>query len=260
MEIFKLLDKSNCRLCGEKTCLAFAGKVILGQKDIRRCPNLDDAVLERFAGGVGVHPTAVENRDEYIETLKRRVAALDLQQAARRIKAVYQNGRLTLKVLGKDFSITSKGELSADIHVNPWVAAPFLQYVLVGQGKTPSKQWASFRELKNGRERYALFQRRCEGALKRVADTYPGLFDDMVHIFGGRQVERQFQSDISVVLHPLPLVPLMVCYWRPDDGLDSSLNLYFDRSTEANLDIDSLYTLAAGLAQMFERLAIRHGY
>ena len=27
MEIFKLLDQSNCRECGQKTCLAFAGAV-----------------------------------------------------------------------------------------------------------------------------------------------------------------------------------------------------------------------------------------
>jgi len=27
MEIFKLLEKSNCRECNEKTCLAFAGAV-----------------------------------------------------------------------------------------------------------------------------------------------------------------------------------------------------------------------------------------
>ena len=40
MEIFKLLDKSNCRECGEKTCLAFAGAVYRGQKKIDECPRL----------------------------------------------------------------------------------------------------------------------------------------------------------------------------------------------------------------------------
>ena len=35
MEIFKLLDKSNCRDCGEKTCLAFAGAVYQGRKKIQ---------------------------------------------------------------------------------------------------------------------------------------------------------------------------------------------------------------------------------
>ena len=49
MEIFQLLDRSNCRECGEKTCLAFAGAVFRGQKKINRCPRLDLSVVERFS-------------------------------------------------------------------------------------------------------------------------------------------------------------------------------------------------------------------
>jgi hypothetical protein len=95
--------------------------------------------------------------------------------------------------------------------------------------------------------------------MKRVADLHTGLFDDMVHIFSGKQVQQQFESDISVVLHPLPRVPLMVCYWLPDDGLQSSLNLFFDETADRNLDIGSIFTLGAGLAQMFQKLSLRHG-
>ena len=49
MEIFKLLDQSNCRECGEKTCLAFAGAVYQGRKKIQGCPKLDQATIERFS-------------------------------------------------------------------------------------------------------------------------------------------------------------------------------------------------------------------
>jgi CO dehydrogenase/acetyl-CoA synthase gamma subunit (corrinoid Fe-S protein) len=41
MEIFQLLDKSNCRECGEKTCLAFAGAVFTGARRLDQCPKLD---------------------------------------------------------------------------------------------------------------------------------------------------------------------------------------------------------------------------
>ena len=94
--------------------------------------------------------------------------------------------------------------------------------------------------------------------MKQVADLHTGLFDDMVHIFSGKQVQQQFESDISVVLHPLPRVPLMVCYWLPDDGLQSSLNLFFDDTAAANLAIEAIYTLGAGLSLMFEKIAQRH--
>lgn len=260
MELFQLLDKSNCRKCGEKTCLAFAGKVFMGQKRIDQCPRLSPADIARYSDDAAVHPTMEENQDEYLAELKRRVATLDLEQAAARLGGRYQDGKLAIKVLGKDFSVNAQGALFADIHVNMWVAVPFLNYVLNGIGKPPTGDWAPFRELKEGKSRYPLFERRCEAALKHIADTYTGLFDDMVHIFGGREVDKQFASDISVVLHPLPLVPMMVCYWRPEDGLASSLNLFFDRAVEANLDIDSLFFIGTGFARMFEKLAMRHGF
>jgi hypothetical protein len=73
-------------------------------------------------------------------------------------------------------------------------------------------------------------------------------------------VDEQFESDISVVLYPFPKVPVMVCYWLPEDGLASSLNVFFDETADKNLDIGAIFTLGAGLAQMLEKLAVRHGY
>jgi hypothetical protein len=140
-----------------------------------------------------------------------------------------------------------------------WVAIPFLTYVLYSKGIPVSGNWVSFRELKDGKEEYPLFQRRCEEPMKRVADTYTDLFDDMVHIFSGKQVEKQFESDISVVLYPLPKVPIMVCYWLPEDGLESSLHVFFDKTAEDNLGTQIVFTLGVGLSQMFARLALRHG-
>jgi hypothetical protein len=118
----------------------------------------------------------------------------------------------------------------------------------------------SFRDLKGGRERYPLFQKRCEEPIKRVADTYTDLFDLMVHLFSGVRVAEQFNSDISVVLYPFPRVPIIICYWLPEEGLGSNLQLFFDETADRNLDIGSIFTLGGGLAQMFTRIAVSHGY
>ena len=260
MEIFQLLDKSNCRECGEKTCLAFAGAVFQGHRTIGECPKLAPSVVDRFSDDANERPSVEENREAFMATMRQRIREIDFMDAARRTGGRLNNGRLTLKILGKDFSVDRHGNLYADIHVNPWVAAPFFDYVLNGQGVDPTGQWVSFRELKDGKDRYPLFQKRCEEAMLRVADVYTDLFDDMVHLFSGRQVERQFRSDISVVLHPLPKVPIMICYWRPDEGLDSSLNVFFDATADRNLDIGSIFSLGAGMSQMFQKLAVRHGF
>jgi len=260
MEIFQLLDKSNCRECGVKTCLAFAGAVFKGRRKLDECPKLDRETIERFSVEPEHQNVVEQNRDEYLKKLKNEIANLDLASAAKRVGAWFSGDKLTLKVLGKDFSVDTKGNLSSDIHIHPWVAIPFLNYVLYGKGLPVSGNWVSFRELKDGKERYPLFQKRCEEPMKRVADIYTNLFDDMVHILSGKQVEKQFESDISVVLHSLPKVPIMVCYWSPEDDFESSLNVFFDETADENLDIGSVFTLGTGLTQMFEKIALRHGF
>lgn len=259
MEIFQLLDKSNCRECGEKTCLAFAGAVFKGHRNIDACPKLDPSTVARFSATGPADRGIEENRQAALEALQRQIAGIDFYEAAQRTGGRVHQGRLVVKILGKDFAVDRAGTLYSDIHVNPWIAAPFLDYVLNAQGAEPTGRWVSFRELKGGQDRHALFQKRCEAALQQVADNTTDLFDDMVHLFAGRQVAEQFQSDISVVLHPLPKVPIMICYWRPAEGLEASLNIFFDETADRNLEIGSIFSLGAGLAQMFQKLALRHG-
>ena len=257
MEIFQLLDKTNCGECGEKTCLAFAGAVFKGLKGLEDCPKLDRDTIEKFSGQPEALDIVEENRAKYLQQLKNEVAEIDLAEAAERAGGEFSGGKLILRVMGKRFSVDADGNLFADIHINPWIAIPLLNYILHGKGIPVSGNWVSFRELEGGSERYPLFKKRCEESLKRVADIYTDMFDDMVHIFSGKQVDEQFESDISVVLHPLPKLPIMVCYWEPEEGIDSSLNIFFDKSADKNLDIGSIFSLGAGLAQMFEKLADR---
>jgi hypothetical protein len=260
MEIFQLLDKSNCGECGNKTCLAFAAAVFQGQKSIDECPKLGGEIIERYSNGVENKKFIDRNRDEYLKMLKDQIADLDLASQAGKTGGRFLDGKLTIKVLGKSFTVDQDGNIFTDIHVNPWVAIPFLNYIVEGEGLTPTGNWVSFRELKDGKERYPLFQKRCEESMKRVADIYTNLFEDMVHLFDAKQVEKQFRSDISVVLYPFPKFPVMICYWLPEENLASGLNVYFDETADKNLDNGAIFILGAGLAQMFEKLAIRHGY
>ena len=259
-EIYQFLDRSNCGKCGEKTCLAFAGAVFLGQRRIGECPALNQEIVERFKVAPDKTATREQNPEDRLEKLKSQVTQIDLAKAAERVGAVYSGNKLSLKVLGKNFSVDTDGNLYAEIHINPWVAAPFLSYILHGQGLPPAGKWVPYRALRGGRDGYPLFQKRCEEPTKRVADIYTPLFDDIVHVFGGKQVDKQFESDISVVLYPLPKVPVMICYWLPEDGMDSSLHVFFDETADRNLDIGSVFTLGTGLAQMFSKIALRHGF
>jgi hypothetical protein len=259
MEIFKLLDKSNCRKCNEATCLAFAAAVFRGVRQLDDCPMLKPEITALF-GGTGKKPKALEqDAQEAILQLQKQVETVDLAEAANRLDGRYRNGKLTLKILGKDFSVDSKGNFYTDIHVHGWVVLPVLSYILEGKGTPVSGNWVPLRELDGGKDWYRLFGQRCEKPLKKLVDTHTDLFETIMHLFSGHQVGRQFDSDISVVLHPLPKVPILISYWKPDDGLESDLHLFFDESSEENLNIEAIYTLGTGLVVMFEKIAQRHG-
>ncbi len=130
-EIFRLLEKSNCKKCGELTCLAFAGSVFLGQRKLQECPKLTREILERFVGGPENQIIDEHNPDDYLQKLKSEMAHLDLLATAKRVGALFSGNKLTLKVLGKDFSVDTEGNLFSDIHINPWVAVPFLIYLFL---------------------------------------------------------------------------------------------------------------------------------
>ena len=259
MEIFKLLEKSNCRECGKPTCLAFAGAVLNGTASLGDCPRLDKTILAQY-GDIDQDQRLPEQIMEVTTAeFRSRIAKTDLKQAAEKLGADYAGDRLTIRCLGKEVSIDSRGEIHTDIHVHGWLVIPVYSYILDGKGLEPAGKWVPFRELPGGKERFQLFERRSVGSLKRIADTYTDLFEDMVHLFNGKQVENHYQSDISMVLHPLPRVPILVCYWRPEEGMASDLNIFFDANAEENLEIQSLYTLATGLVVMFEKISQRHG-
>lgn len=259
MEVFKLLEKSNCRACNEKTCLAFASAVYLGKKKLNECPHLDtESIRENTAEAERRNPLADE-QEKALQQLLDNVKTVDLASAADRVGGKFANNRLTLKVMGKDFSILEDGRFSSDIHINPWVAGPIISYILNCSKEPISGEWVTFRELESGKTWHGLFRERCELDMKKVADNYTILFEDMVDIFNGQKIDTHYDSDISIVLYPLPKVPILISYWKPEDGMESDLTLFFDKTAEVNCGIDAIYTLGSGLVEMFRKIVLRHG-
>ena len=43
LEILKLLPRSNCRRCGQPTCMVFAAQLAEGGRSVEDCPDLDEA-------------------------------------------------------------------------------------------------------------------------------------------------------------------------------------------------------------------------
>jgi ArsR family metal-binding transcriptional regulator len=53
IEILKLLPKTNCKKCGQPTCMVFAAQAAEGAKGPENCPPLDDVNRERLSSYLG---------------------------------------------------------------------------------------------------------------------------------------------------------------------------------------------------------------
>lgn len=259
LQIYSLTRKNNCKECRLSTCMAFAGAVFTGSKMLSDCPYIKAETLTLY-GEKPISSTAIsENIERAVIELRKHIAACDLSEVAEKIGGTYKDGWLTLKVLGKNYSVADDGEISTDIHVIPWVSLPVYDYILHGGGREISGQWVPLRELPSGKNWFRLFGQRCEKPLKKIADQSPDLFEDMIRLFKGKQVENYHSSDVSVVLNPLPKLPMLVCYWYPEEKIPSDLHLFFDETAEDYLDINSINSVGSGFVTMLEKLMLRHG-
>jgi hypothetical protein len=259
MEIFKQLPRTNCGECGVPACLAFAAAVFRGDNLVEDCPHVNPDTIERLGWVRPVQTPAEQEEELALEPLKKSVASIDFSSSAERLDARFSGGRLTINCLGKDFSVDTEGNVFSDCHVHHWIVGPLLSYVITCAGKPLSGKWVQFKELKKGGADWSrLFRQRCEKPLKQIIDSHADLFELMIQIFNGEPVPTESSADISIVLYPLPKVPILFLYWSAEDGIDSQLSVLFDSSADANLGIEAIYSLAVGLVIMFDRIVDTH--
>jgi hypothetical protein len=257
LEIYKVLEKSNCGRCQLPSCLAFSAAVVAGDKKLKDCPQLDEQICEQLTGSLTTRAEMDSEQAEFLNQLEVKVSGLDLARIAPVIGATYKDGRIVINSLGKDFQIDQQGQLFSECHIIHWVKAPLLSYITNPEHQAITGTWSTFRELPDSTGRHNLFTRRCEQVLKELADEHPGLLTDIVDLFMGVTTEG-FEADIALILHPLPHFPLLICYQAPDDDLESELTIFFDACCGVNLNINSIYTLCVGLVQMFGKIAQKH--
>lgn len=258
LELYKLLPRTNCGDCGISTCLAFAAAVIKQEKRLADCPHLDKGIIVRFEGNIERQVNIEGIREETLKDLKEKIRKIDIISRAEQLGARSTGRTLVIKCLGKDFEVDSQGTVMSQCHTHAWFSIPLLHYILFSQGAEPAGRWVPFRELEQGKTWNPLFERRCEQPLKFIADTHGELFEDLIRLFSGTSSHNAFNADVSVVLYPLPKVPILICYWRPEDDLESRLHLFFDDTAEKNLPAESLFTLGTGIVRMLEQIMLKH--
>lgn len=260
MEVFKLLNKTNCRQCHKQTCLAFAGAVFQGQLSLKDCPFIKPEILEKHGGkNTGYQSRFEQDYLQELSRLKNAVKNTDLAERADVLGEKFHHDTITVKIFGKDFSVDSNGNISTILHVNSWLTLPVLHYILFGKGLMLTGKWVPFRELATSKDWIRFFEHQTVNQMKKTADANPSFFQDIIELFNGKAVENHYDADISLIIEPLPLLPILFCYNNPEEGMSSDLNLFFDTTADQNLPIEHIYTLVTGLGKMFSTIAATHG-
>jgi hypothetical protein len=238
--------------------MAFAAAILRGEKQLADCPYIARSISEPFTKKIATHKSISQNREEAVVKLKSKISAIDLISSAQRLGANIVDENLAIKCLGKDFFIDPMGNITSECHTHAWITLILLDYILHSKGGNISGQWVPFRELKKGAGMSPLFEQMCEKPLKRMADIYTDLFKDLIYIFSGDRATNMFSSDISLILYPLPKIPILICYWERDGDIESSLHVFFDSTVENHLSVESIHALGTGLAVMFEKVVLKH--
>ncbi len=258
LELYKITPKSNCSQCFLPSCLAFCAAVVAGQKTFADCPHLKQEDINTLAPVVQNRENRNSVRPEFLEKLEKKVSTIDFQQAAPILGCTSDhNNQLTVNSLGKKFIVDNQGNIQSQCHIIPWVQAPILSYITHPTHMDITGKWISFRELQGGIDWQGLFTSRCEQPLQKLADANPTLLEDLIDLFNGQET-KWYEADFALILHPLPHIPILICYQAADEDLGSEITIFFDECCGANLHIKSIYTLCAGLVKMFEQIADMH--
>jgi hypothetical protein len=256
LDIYKLLNKSNCKDCGRPSCMAFALSVASGDIRIGECPHLERDIAEQLAMTMD-KASREEGMKAPINALREKVAGLDFQGIARKLGAGVSGGKLLVNCLGRDFLVDDKGRIESECHVNAWVEGMLLHYcTTAGEGRHGGK-WVPMEELRGGKTTAPYFSRRCEEPLKAIADSHTGIFFDLLVMFGGRRVDG-FSADHALVIHPLPRVPFLILYSRPEEAFESKLKVMLDSGADTYLPTEVISAVGRGIVEMFQKIISKH--
>ena len=70
LDLYKILDKSNCRQCRLPSCMAFAVAVIQGSKRLADCPSLDHETIASLEGLVEKKAFLADDQAEIVKEMQ----------------------------------------------------------------------------------------------------------------------------------------------------------------------------------------------
>lgn len=238
--------------------MAFAVAVIQGKKKLTDCPTLAKEKIAELSGEIVQRKSLESEQEKILTDLRKKLAHKSLADIARKLELPFQDEMAGVNCLGKYFWIDATSDMISECHKNMWVQLPVLYYLLNSKGIRPVGRWIAFNGIKDAGEWSQFFSHRCENEMRRLADTHTNLFFEILGMFGKKTNQDVVDADYSFILYPLPNVPFLINYWKPEDSFESKLNILFDETVTYHINDQSIYSLGRGLVEMFGQLIVKH--
>lgn len=257
-EILGRTPKTNCRQCGQLTCLAFAALVAKSGVDPKKCPFINLSGLEiESKKGSALEELAQERDFELIEYLKSKIAVLDFLRIAPGLGAACENDTLFFNYLGQRVQLSKKQVLLDQKEPeDPRDQILLYNYVHSEGGRSPLNNWVGLESLPNSISKVKTLATYCEDRLASLFSGKPqNLLIDLGESIGGIH-DPSASATAGIIFPVLPMVPQYLLFWdaEPAEGFDAKVKILFDRNVMDFLDLESLVFSAERLA---DRLAYR---
>lgn len=244
VELYKLLPMKNCGKCIQKLCMPFAFAVIKGEADISACTLL----TPQDKTDITARLVRTDWRENLITTLRDEISKIKFSDIAKDIGGEVRGQKLILRFLGREFSISTDGEITTTGNITPWVKMLLLYYIKTsGKGELTGK-WVSFSELKNGMLKSFAFKRECEMPLNEILNQSLDKSARVLERLGAVKQDG-FATPHAWLIFLLPKIPVLILYWQEEEDIPSQTKILFDSTADRFLDVESLVFLTEGFVK-----------
>lgn len=179
-----------------------------------------------------------------------KLATLDLPARADRLGAVVEGNGLRLRLLGRDYRLSSQEVVDEDGKRASYDTCIILcRYVLMCPAVVPAgEELVTFRNLKDSGPLTVFFADNVE---RSIAQRFSGRLADF------RRTSREWGEaagmtanvDAAARFAALPKIPLVVLFNDRDEDFPASCSVLMERRAESYLDAECLAMLGHGLAR-----------
>lgn len=183
------------------------------------------------------------NYDEILKDLLSQLFRKDEWAFVTQLGASAGDGFVKVPFFGSECTVRPDGVYVGETQLHKIASVIVVRYLLQAGEDPIFNIWVPFRDLKDGAQMGNYVQSKIEGQIARDFAGKKELLEERLRALGGNVYRTGTNPDVAVALIAFPRIHLLALFWDSDKDSAGMLQLLFDKSARAYLDIESLVGL-----------------